>query len=111
MKRFTKTNFFLLLKESKNIQSSSLSDGYNEFAGLLFAGNTAMDKEEYHNALVYTSVELASLTEVSEKKYEGIFKKPLALLISRLSLSVGKCWWKQLHKVARLHNGIKNAAN
>jgi hypothetical protein len=43
----------LSLKESKNIPSSSLDDEYNEFVGLLFAGNTAMEKVEYHNALFY----------------------------------------------------------
>jgi hypothetical protein len=72
MERFTKTKFFLLLKENKNIQSSPLNDAYNEFVRLLFAGNDGMEKVSYHNALVYTSVELVSLTDVSEKKYSKI---------------------------------------
>jgi hypothetical protein len=111
MNRFVKTKFFLSLKESKNIQSSSLNYEYDEFARILFAGNAAMDKVEYHHALVYTSVELASLTEVSEKKYEGICKKPLALLISRWNLSAGKYKWKRPHKVARFSVSFQNTAN
>jgi hypothetical protein len=42
---------------------------YNDFAAKLFAGNTtATDRTVYHNMLIYTSVELASLTDVSKKK-------------------------------------------
>jgi predicted GTPase len=75
MKRFVKTKFFLSLKESKNIQSSLLDGEYDEFVGLLFAGNTGMGKMEYHNALVYTGVELTSLTQVSEKKCSTVSSK------------------------------------
>jgi predicted GTPase len=75
MERFTKTKFFLSLKESKNIQSSSLNDEYDEFVSLLFAGNVGIGKEAYHNALVYTSVELISLTQVSEKKCSKVSSK------------------------------------
>ncbi|MDR2805919.1 MAG: hypothetical protein LBB85_09855 [Dysgonamonadaceae bacterium] len=75
MKRFVKTKFFFLLKESKNIQSSSLNFEYDEFVSLLFAGNAAMDKVAYHNALVYTAVELTSLTEVSGKKCGKVSSK------------------------------------
>jgi hypothetical protein len=55
------------LKESKNIQSSSLNYEYDEFARILFAENAAMDRIKYHNALVDNSMELASLTAVSRK--------------------------------------------
>jgi hypothetical protein len=72
MERFTKTKFFLSLKENKNIQSSSLNDAYDEFVRLLFAESAGMEKVSYHNALVYTSVELAGLTDVLEKKCSKI---------------------------------------
>jgi hypothetical protein len=75
MERFTKTKFFLSLKESKNIQLSSLNYEYDEFARILFAGNAAMDRMEYRNALVYTSVELASLIRGSKKKCNKVSSK------------------------------------
>jgi hypothetical protein len=75
MERFTKTKFFLSLKESKNIQISSLNYEYDEFVRILFAGNTAMDKVEYHNALVYTGIELVNLIWVSKKKYNKVSSK------------------------------------
>jgi hypothetical protein len=80
MERFTKTKFFLSLKESKNIRSSSLDDEYNEFVGLLFAGNAGMGKVEYHNALFYTGMELASLTEVSGKKTRRHLQKAIGIV-------------------------------
>jgi hypothetical protein len=75
MERFTKTKFFLSLKESKNIQASSLNYEYDEFARILFAGNVAMGKVEYHNALVYTGMELVNLIGVSRKKYNKVSSK------------------------------------
>jgi hypothetical protein len=72
MKQFTKTRFFLLIKENNN-DLSSLEDEYKKFACHLFAeGIACTDKTAYHNALVYTCVELASLTEVSKKKRDNL---------------------------------------
>jgi hypothetical protein len=68
MKQFTKTRFFLLIKENNN-DPSSLEDEYEKFACHLFAeGINCTDKTAYHNALVYTHAELASLTEILGKK-------------------------------------------
>jgi hypothetical protein len=75
MERFTKTKFFLALKESRNIQSSSLNYEYDEFARILFTGNAAMDRMEYHNALAYTGMELVNLIEASKKKYSQVSPK------------------------------------
>jgi predicted nucleic-acid-binding Zn-ribbon protein len=75
MERFTKTKFILSLKENKNIQPSSLNCEYDEFTCLLFAGNAAMNKMEYHNALVYTGVELENLIVASKKKYNKVSSK------------------------------------
>jgi hypothetical protein len=73
MKRFIKTKFFLLLKESlqaqTGIDTQVLNNEYDKFAMLLFMDTTLFsDKVTYRNSLVYTNAELASLTEVSEKK-------------------------------------------
>lgn len=68
MKQFTKTRFFLLIKENNN-NLSLLEGEYEKFAGHLFAeGIACTDKTAYRNVLVYTHAELVSLTEVSEKK-------------------------------------------
>jgi hypothetical protein len=68
MKQFIQTEFFLLLKENDN-NPSSLEDEYEKFAcHLLTEGITCTDKTAYRNILVYTHVELTSLTGVSEKK-------------------------------------------
>jgi hypothetical protein len=75
MERFTKTKFFLSLKEGKNIQSSSLNYEYDEFARILFVGNAAMDRMEYHNALVYTGMELVNLIGASKKECSQVSPK------------------------------------
>jgi hypothetical protein len=68
MNQFTITRLFLLLKGNNN-NLSSLEDEYEKFACHLFAESVACtDKAVYHNALVYTHVELANLTGVSGKK-------------------------------------------
>ena len=72
MKNFTSTSFFLLLKESSqtgiDIDSQVLENGYDEFTVFLFSENTVADKKTYHNMLIYTQVELVSLTKALEKK-------------------------------------------
>jgi hypothetical protein len=71
MKHLTKTIFFLLLKGKNNI---SLENEYEQFAEQLFAeGNTCTDRVVYHNALVYTRVELGNLTKTSEKKCGNLY--------------------------------------
>jgi hypothetical protein len=46
---------------------------YNDFVIKLFAGNaSAINKAEYYNILLYTSVELAGFTDVSKKKCSKI---------------------------------------
>jgi hypothetical protein len=73
MKKFISTKFFLALQDAsqKGIDKDAkvLQNGYDEFALSVFHGKAAfIDKAEYHNALAYTRVELASLPEVSGKK-------------------------------------------
>jgi len=73
MKRFAKTEFFHLLKENNN-NLSSLEDEYEKFTCHLLAESTVCAKKEiYHNSLVYTRVELACLTKVSEKKCDNLY--------------------------------------
>ena len=68
MKRFAKTEFFHLIKTNNN-NPSLLEDEYEKFVWYLFAENSVCtNKEAYYNALIYTRVELASLTGVSKKK-------------------------------------------
>jgi hypothetical protein len=75
MKQFTKIRFFLLIKGNNNI-SFSLENEYEQFAEQLFAeGNACTDKVAYHNALVYTRVELGNLTKTSEKKCYNLYPK------------------------------------
>jgi hypothetical protein len=46
-----------------------LRNGYGEFVKYVFQGRTAFpDKSAYHDAIVYTRVELATLPEISGKK-------------------------------------------
>jgi hypothetical protein len=73
MNKLTATGFFRLLYREKNIQPSVWMKAYNDFVVKLFAGNApATNKVEYHNMLVYTSVELAGFTDVSKKKCSKI---------------------------------------
>lgn len=60
-----------------------LKNGYEEFVVLLFSEKTAFtDKVTYHNKLVYTRVELASLTGAS-KKNVAIYLDKAILLVDR----------------------------
>jgi hypothetical protein len=73
MKRFISTKFFLSLQEASqkgiDINAQILENGYDEFVMLLFSECAATtNRVAYHNMLVYTCVELASLTGVSGKK-------------------------------------------
>ena len=74
MKQFIKTKLFLALQEASqkrfDLDSQVLQKMYDKFARLLFSGSTAFpDVAAYHNALVYTRIELAGLlTRVSGKK-------------------------------------------
>lgn len=74
MKRFIKTKLFRILQEAsqKGIQTDAvvLEQAYEEFALLLFSLCAApSDQVACHNTLIYTRVELASLTGVSGEKY------------------------------------------
>jgi hypothetical protein len=78
MKRFISTKFFLALQDAsqKDIDKSVqiLQNGYDEFAMSVFQGRAAFtEKATYHNALVYTRVELETLPEVLGKKYGSLF--------------------------------------
>jgi hypothetical protein len=80
MKRFISTKFFLLLQDASqksiDMDAQVLANGYDEFVLLLFSEVTAStDRVAYHNMLVYTCVELASLTGVSGKKCVRLPKK------------------------------------
>ena len=73
MKRFISTKFFLLLqKASQNgidIDANVLKVEYDRFVMLVFSESGILtDKQIFHNTLVYTRVELASLTAVLKKK-------------------------------------------
>jgi hypothetical protein len=67
------TKFFQLLQSEKDIQPSIWMKAYNDFVTELFVENDPVtNKTDYHNMLIYTSVELVSLTDVSEKKCSKI---------------------------------------
>ena len=74
MKRnFISTKLFLTLQEAsqKGIEMDAkvLRNGYDEIVKSVFQGRTAFpDKSAYHDALVYTCVELATLPELLGKK-------------------------------------------
>jgi hypothetical protein len=73
IKKFISTKFFLALREASqkgtDIDARVLEHGYDKFVRLLFLENAvSSDRVAYHNALVYTRVELAVLTEIPEKK-------------------------------------------
>jgi hypothetical protein len=77
MKRFIPTKLFLALQDAsqKGIDRDAkvLKNGYDEFVESVFRSRTAFsDKAAYHDALVYTRVELATLPEVSGKKCGGL---------------------------------------
>jgi hypothetical protein len=80
MKQFIETKFFFSLQEASqkgiDINAQALENGYGEFVMLLFSEYaTAADRVAYHNILVYTRVELASLTGLSGKKCVRLSKK------------------------------------
>jgi hypothetical protein len=89
MKQFISTKLFLALQETSqkgvDIDAKVLKNGYDEFVLLLFSGNAASaDRAAYHNALVYTRVELAILAEIPQKKKRRFISvKPLTLLTGR----------------------------
>jgi hypothetical protein len=77
MNRFISTKLFLALQDAsqKGIGKDAkvLKNDYDEFVEFVFRGRTAFtDKATYHDALVYTCVELATLPEVSGKKCGGL---------------------------------------
>jgi hypothetical protein len=73
MKQFIKTKFFRSMQEASqkgvDIDAQVLKNGYDEFVILLFSKNaTSINRVAHHDRLVYTRVELESLTGVSGKK-------------------------------------------
>jgi hypothetical protein len=82
MKRFISTKLFLALQEASqkgiDMDAKVLRNSYDEFVESVFQGRTAFtDKAAYHDALVYTCVELATLPEVSGKKYGSLSSQSL----------------------------------
>jgi len=78
MKKFTLTKLFLTLQEASQTgidrDAHLLKNEYEEFAVLLLSSAALTDKAVYYDKLVYTSIELGSLTLVSEKKCRNLFK-------------------------------------
>jgi hypothetical protein len=68
MKRFSQTEFFILIKANNNVLLSAVEQAYDEFAFFVFAEYAVMKPIAYHNALVYIREELLSLSKVLEKK-------------------------------------------
>jgi hypothetical protein len=87
---YCSTRFFRLLQEAsqKGIDRDVQvwQNGYNEFAVSVFQGNAVFtDKATCHSVLVYTRIELATLSGVSEKKIRQLIcTKPLNSLIHKL---------------------------
>jgi hypothetical protein len=77
MNEFISTKLFLTLRDAsqKGIDRDAkiLQNDYDEFVMFVFQGKTAFtDKAAYHDALVYTRVELDTLPDVSGKKYGSL---------------------------------------
>jgi hypothetical protein len=77
MNRFISTKLFLALQEASqkgiDMDAKVLQNGYDEFVESVFHGKTAFcDKAAYHDALIYARVELATLPDVSGKKYGSL---------------------------------------
>ena len=73
MKRFISTKFFRTLRNASQtgiyMDADALQNEYDDFAVFVFSeGRNATDKAVYRDMLVYTRVELSSLTRVAGKK-------------------------------------------
>jgi hypothetical protein len=82
MKRFISTKLYLALQEASkkgiDMDANVLQQCYDKFVKSVFRSRTAFtDKSAYHDALVYTRVEFATLPEVSGKKYDGLSAQDL----------------------------------
>jgi hypothetical protein len=80
MKQLVSTRFVRALRKASqtgaDIAAKVLEKDYDDFVLLVSSGNADMtDKSVFHNMLVYTRVELASLTEVSGKKCSSLSSK------------------------------------
>jgi RNA polymerase-interacting CarD/CdnL/TRCF family regulator len=72
---------------------------YNDFATELFAENTtATDRTAYHNMLVYISVELAGLTDISEKNAVKYLQKAIDIVDRQMEFVR---WQMQLETTAQ----------
>jgi hypothetical protein len=90
MNRFISTKLFLALQEAsqKGIDRDAkvLKNGYDEFVMSIFQGRTAFtDKAAYHDVLVYTRVELATLSEVSGKNAAVYLRKATELIDAQIA--------------------------
>ena len=79
MKQFISAELLLALQKMSQTgfdgDARTLKNGYEEFVMLVFSEDAVhTDKVSYRNMLVYTRVELASLTEVTEKKCSHLFR-------------------------------------
>jgi hypothetical protein len=110
MERFTKTNFFLLLKDAfrteRDIDAQVLATEYNEFSRTRLSGNvTFKSKAAYRNALVYTCMELKGLTGRLEKNNAAIFIKKVHELVEKQILAeeiVQRCPYQQQAQLGKL---------
>jgi hypothetical protein len=69
-----------------NVNIKILQSGYDEFVESVFQGQTAFrDKAAYHDALVYTRVELATLAGVPGKKTAVYLHKATELVNAQLA--------------------------
>ncbi|MDR1370881.1 MAG: hypothetical protein LBJ72_12290 [Dysgonamonadaceae bacterium] len=80
MKRFIATKFIRSLQNASqkgiDIDAQILQDDYDGFVVLLFQDAALLqNKAAYRNTLIYTLVELTSLTEVSGKKCSDLSAK------------------------------------
>jgi hypothetical protein len=79
MKTFIDTKFFRILLDTSqkdvDIGIPSLENSYKEFVEFLLENTVFKDKVIYHNTLVYTLVDLLSITEVTKKKHGNLYSK------------------------------------
>ena len=77
MKRLVMTRFIGALRDASqtgiDADAATLQNGYDDFAKLVFSeGKAATEKNDYHDMLIYTRVEISGITAVSGKKCSNV---------------------------------------
>ena len=77
MKQLISTKLLRTLREVSqtgiDADANTLQNEYDDFAKLVFSeGKAATEKNDYHDMLIYTRVEISGITAVSGKKCSNV---------------------------------------